>query len=131
MYIVTIAARISQSSLASEPRNAAAAPWKLICALAGSPSSCCTFWISSTALPSDAPGARLNEIVAAGNWPICVMSSDVACSLMRAIDVNGTCCGGCELELPLELGPAPGAGSAAEALAPTEAGADETLPAGT
>ncbi len=26
--------------------------------------------IASTASPSEAPGARLNEIVAAGNWPM-------------------------------------------------------------
>ena len=30
---------------------------------------CCAVSIASTASPSEAPGARLNEIVAAGNWP--------------------------------------------------------------
>ena len=65
MYMVTMAARISQSSLASDARNASAAPWKRICALAGSERSRCAASIAVTASPRDAPGARLNEIVAA------------------------------------------------------------------
>src|SRR2546427_12400383 len=82
--------------------------------------SCWTFWISFTASPSDAPGARLNEIVADGNWPMWLTSKGVACSVIRAIAVSGTCCDACwltgaadELETP-----APGAASAAEAFPP-------------
>src|SRR5689334_6885000 len=91
MYMVTTAARISQSSFASEPRNALAAPWKAICALAGTPISSFAFWITSTASPSDAPGARLNEMVAAGNWPRWLMTSGAVCSETRAMDESGTC----------------------------------------
>src|ERR1035438_2085636 len=121
MYMVTMAARISHSSLASEPRNAAAAPWNWICALAGRPISACVFWMPVTASPSEAPGERLNEIVADGNWPIWLTTSGVARSLMRAMAVSGTCIDACVLtpdELADDGVPAPGAASAADALPP-------------
>ena len=37
--------------------------------------------MASTAAPSETPGAVLNEIVVAGNWPKCVISNGpVRCS---------------------------------------------------
>ena len=69
MYTVTIAARINHSVLPSVPWNASAAPWKLVCTLAGICSACCAALMALTAAPSEAPGARLNEMVAAGNCP--------------------------------------------------------------
>ena len=70
MYMVTMAARMSHSSFASDARKASAAPWKRTCALAGSASSCCAASMVLTASPRDAPGAKLNEMVDAGNWPL-------------------------------------------------------------
>src|SRR5712691_1326767 len=120
MYTVMIAARISHSSLTSDPRKAAAAPWNWICALAGRLMSCWTFSISFTASPRDAPGARLNEMVADGNWPMWLTTRGAARWVIRAIAVSGTCCDACWLTGPadeLET-PAPGAASAAEAFPP-------------
>ena len=70
MYIVTIAARISQSSLASEARNASAAPWNSICMLAGNCELALRRLDGLDRVAERRPGARLNEIVAAGNWPM-------------------------------------------------------------
>src|ERR1035437_3106195 len=67
-YTVTQAARIRINSLDSDDSNARAVPWKLGSMLAGMPRSCVTCLIWSTAAPSDAPGARLNESVTTGNW---------------------------------------------------------------
>src|SRR5260370_21598561 len=69
MYIVTIAASSRKISLVREDSNAELAPRKFAMKLVGSFISCCAARISRTASPSDAPGAKLNEIVAAGNWP--------------------------------------------------------------
>ena len=60
--------------------------------LAGTPSSRSAAVMALTASPSDAPGARLNEIVAAGNWPRWLITSGALRSLMRAIVSSGTCC---------------------------------------
>src|SRR5215472_13850766 len=43
-----------------------------------------------TASPSDAPGARLNEMVAAGNWPWWLMVRGALVRSILAIEVNGT-----------------------------------------
>ena len=67
MYIVMMAAMISTSSLPSAAWNASAAPWNTVIMLAGMPISCSACLIASTASPSDAPGARLNETVVDGN----------------------------------------------------------------
>src|SRR5512143_4059759 len=91
MYIVTIAARISQISVASEARNALAAPWKRICTDAGTPSSRSVPSIARTASPSETPRARLNDTVAAGNWPRWLMTSGALRSTTRAIEESGTC----------------------------------------
>ena len=67
--MVTMAARINSSVFVSEAWNASAAPWKLVSILAGMARSFSTCLMRSTAAPSDAPGARLNDTVVAGNWP--------------------------------------------------------------
>src|SRR5258706_16016894 len=61
-----MAARISSNSFASERWKASAAPCILMTALRGRPSSWAACMMSSTASPSDAPGARLKEIEVAG-----------------------------------------------------------------
>ena len=68
MYTATRAAAISRGSPASEVRNACAVPWKVPSTEAGRPSPCSIRSICATASPRDAPRARLNEIVTAGNW---------------------------------------------------------------
>ncbi len=90
MYIVTTAARISHSVFDSDALKASAAPWKVVCIEIGRPISCSTCLILSTAWPSDAPCARLNEIVAAGNWPWWLITSGPVRSLMRANAPSGT-----------------------------------------
>src|SRR3954468_22855754 len=85
MYMVTIAARISSSVLPSEDWNASAAPWKRVRRLAGSPSYASAERIDLTASPSEAPRARLNEIVVDGNCPRWLITSEVGRSDTRAI----------------------------------------------
>ena len=46
--------------------------------------------IASTAAPSEAPGARLKETKAAGNWPRWSICSGAGRSLIRAIADSGT-----------------------------------------
>jgi hypothetical protein len=41
--------------------------------------------MARTAAPSEAPRARLKEMVAAGNWPMWLMASEAGCSMIRAI----------------------------------------------
>ncbi|MNO42995.1 hypothetical protein D3C76_332000 [compost metagenome] len=85
--MVTTAARISSSVLDSEAWNASAAPWKRVCTPAGIPMSCCTCSITLTASPSATPGARLNDIITAGNWPIWAMASCAErCSICARLD---------------------------------------------
>src|SRR5580698_202185 len=69
MYTVTSAARIKIGSFCSEAWNEAAVPWKAACTLSGMPISRCASSIARVASPSDALGARLNEIVTTGNCP--------------------------------------------------------------
>ena len=47
--------------------------------LIGSPTSFSACWIASTAAPSETPGAVLNEMLVAGNWPKWVISSGPVC----------------------------------------------------
>ena len=68
MYMVTIAARMSKGSLASDASKASAAPWKRVMKLLRRPMLFSASRMAVTASPSDAAGARLNEMVAAGNW---------------------------------------------------------------
>ncbi|MNP74873.1 hypothetical protein D3C76_1718150 [compost metagenome] len=75
MYMVTTAARISSKVLDSDAWKASAAPWKRVCTPMGMPISCWTCSITLTASPSDAPCARLNDIITAGNWPMCEIAS--------------------------------------------------------
>src|SRR6185503_10838144 len=93
MYIVTTAATISHSMLASDAENAAAAPWKLVSTLGGSASADSSSRIACTALPSDMPGARLNDTVADGNCATWLSTSGALCSSTRATDASGTCTG--------------------------------------
>ena len=69
MYTVTMAARMSTGSFEMEFSKAAAVPWKLATMLAGIPSEAVALRILSTAAPSEACGARLNDRVTAGNCP--------------------------------------------------------------
>ena len=88
---MTIAARISQSWFVSDARKASAAPWSFTCALTGRPISRCAASMAFTASPSDAPRARLNEIVAAGNWPMRLTTSGAGRSVTVASADNGIC----------------------------------------
>src|SRR5271168_5056026 len=91
MYIVRIAASSRNTSLESEDWNACAAPWKLTPKLAGRSMSFRPELIASTAAPSEAPGARLKEIVVTGNCLRCeICNGDgLTSSLLTAL--SGTC----------------------------------------
>src|SRR4249920_2011170 len=91
MYIVTTAARISSSVLLSDARKASAAPWKLVSTLGGRSSLASSALIASTAAPSEAPGARLNDTVADGNCATWLIASATGRSTIRATADNGTC----------------------------------------
>src|SRR5262252_9195666 len=97
MYMVTIAAMIRNRVLLSDDWNASAAPWNFVSALIGMPISRCAARIALTASPSDAPGARLNEIVAAGNWPRWLIARGPDFSTTRAMLLRRTCCGAEEI----------------------------------
>jgi hypothetical protein len=92
---VTSAASTSSGSFVSDDRNAAAVPWKLPCTLGGRRRSRAVRWVAASAAPSAAPGARLNEIVTAGNWPWCVIASGCVAEEMRAIARSGTAAASC------------------------------------
>src|ERR1700730_13056684 len=91
MYIVTIAASTRNSSLPSDAWNASAGPLKRVMKLSGKPMSPSALRMSVTALPRDAPGARLNEIVVAGNWPRWLTSRGEGCTETVDIADSGTC----------------------------------------
>ncbi|MNN56173.1 hypothetical protein D3C81_1710900 [compost metagenome] len=88
--MVTMAARISSRVLDSEARNASAAPWNWLTMASGRPISCCTCSMAATAAPSETPGARLNDRVTAGNWPMWLTSSAAGRSSMRTSEDSGT-----------------------------------------
>ncbi|MNT09507.1 hypothetical protein D3C72_1442930 [compost metagenome] len=90
MYITTTAARISHSVLDNELLKAAAAPCRRSSMLCGNATCACAACTASTASPSDAPGARLNDSVAAGNWPTWLRSSAVGPCSTRATAPSGT-----------------------------------------
>ena len=91
MYIVTTAARISSSVLLSDARNASAAPWKLVSTLGGRSRLASSALIASTAWPSEAPGARLNDTVADGNCATWLIARAAGRSSTCATDDSGTC----------------------------------------
>ena len=76
--------------MVSEDSNAELAPRKFAMKLAGSFTSCCTARLSRTASPSAAPGARLNEIVAAGNCPRCPIRNGVSLIVTVVMAESGT-----------------------------------------
>ncbi|MNV92559.1 hypothetical protein D3C71_1871730 [compost metagenome] len=85
--MVTTAARISSKVLDSDAWNASAAPWKRVCTPSGMPICCCTCSITLTASPSEAPWARLNDMVTAGNWPMWEIASCAwRCSIRASAD---------------------------------------------
>ncbi|MCY1305355.1 hypothetical protein D9M70_551530 [compost metagenome] len=88
--MVTTAARISSRVLASEARNASAAPWKRLCTPSGMPISCWVRSITATASPSDTPSARLNDRLTAGNWPMWLITSSALRSSTWARLDSGT-----------------------------------------
>ena len=59
----------------SDDWNAAAVPWNAVMKLSGRPASASCCWMASMAAPSETPGAVLNEMVVAGNWPKWVITS--------------------------------------------------------
>ena len=81
---------ISRSSLPSAAWKASAAPWNAVIMLAGRAISASALRIASTASPSDAPGARLNEINTEGNWPRWLTAIGAVCSMICAIADSGT-----------------------------------------
>src|ERR1700689_82844 len=89
IYMVRTAASSRNTSFESEDWKACAAPGKLIPKLAGSSISLSPELIASTAPPSDAPGARLNEIVVTGNCLRCEICSGDVLTLKFATDPSG------------------------------------------
>ena len=92
-----MAARISRSWLSSDFWKASAAPWKCVMIDRGISISRWAATMASTACPSEAPGARLNETVVAGNWLNRSSRSGAVCSSKLAIADSGTCLPACEL----------------------------------
>src|SRR4051812_18853092 len=86
------AARISQPSLASELRKTAAVPWNSAWMLPGIPSLATAASIVFVAPPSEAPGARLNEIVVTGNCPRWLTATGVDLVSMWAKLPSGMIC---------------------------------------
>ena len=52
-----------------EAPKAWAVPWKPVLRLGGASMSLRAVWMAFTASPREAPGARLKDTVAVGNWP--------------------------------------------------------------
>src|ERR1700677_2540929 len=87
--MAAIAAASRKISFDSADWNACAAPWKLTAKLGGRSISCSAWPIASTASPSDAPGARLNEMVVTGNCFRCEICSGEVLTLKLATDPSG------------------------------------------
>src|SRR5205807_2179945 len=105
------AARMRIGSFASEAWKARAAPRKPVWIDGGRLISRAAPLMASTASPREAPGARLNEIVTAGNCPWWAMTSGAARSCTLATVASGTCA-----EPPaVELGAPPALGLLAQA----------------
>ena len=86
-----MAAAISSGVELSDDWKAWAVPWNEPSSVIGVLSSACTCWMRSTASPSAVPGARLNEMVTAGNWPWWLMVSGAILLLNFATVLIGTC----------------------------------------
>ena len=106
-------------SFASEAWKARAAPRKPVWIDGGRLISRAAPLMASTASPREAPGARLNEIVTAGNCPWWAMTSGAARSCTLATVASGTCA-----EPPaVELGAPPALGLDRRYTPPSAAGA--------
>src|SRR5215470_12132217 len=90
MYMVMIAARMRRGSLAREASKASAAPWKRVIKLGGRPIFFSTSRMAVTASPKEARGARLKEMVAAGNWARWLICSGARRSVTAAMAKSGT-----------------------------------------
>ena len=86
MYTVTIAARISQPSFASDAWKASAVPWKPARKAGRQPDLRVACSTARTASPSDVPGDRLNDSVTAGNcaWWLMVSGALVVVTFVSA-----------------------------------------------
>ena len=72
--------------------KALALPWNAVVSDSGLPLSFANWSIAATAVPSDTPGLRLNDIVTDGNSPWWLMTSgDVVVELFTSV-LSGTCC---------------------------------------
>ena len=60
--------------------------------VAGAPSSASACWMASVAWPSATPGARLKQIVTAGNWPWWLIDSGRTGTVVHLTKADsGTC----------------------------------------
>src|ERR1700739_4885678 len=91
MYTAASAATSRYTSLESESSNACAAPWNADWIDGGRATACSACRIRSTAVDSDAPFARLNEIVTAGNCARWLITSGERVTLIFAMPLSGTC----------------------------------------
>src|SRR5271155_653592 len=87
--MAAIAAASRNTSFDSADWNACAAPWKLTAKLGGRLMSASALPIASTASPSEAPGARLNEIVVTGNCFRCEIWSGAVLTVKLATESRG------------------------------------------
>src|SRR5215469_10030607 len=111
IYTVAKAAIISSPWFAREFLKAAAVPWKAAPRLSGILSSRCALSMATIALPSAAPGARLNDTVTTGNWPCRLMESGEDLRSKCANAFKGTALAALELlvrlPVPAGVGPMP------------------------
>ena len=82
---------IRKTSLLSDDWKAAAVPWNAVIKLSGRPTLASSCWMAVTAVPSETPGAVLNDTVVAGNWPKWVITSGPVCCSMCEKAESGTC----------------------------------------
>src|SRR6185503_687180 len=93
---------MSSPSLDRDALNAAAAPWKSPCKLAGSLRSVRAFSMAVIALPRAAPGVRLKDTATEGHCPWWVMES-VDFTLSKCVHaLSGTALAGAELLLAFD-----------------------------
>src|SRR6476646_9077977 len=84
-------ARMRIGVLDRDAPKAWALPWKLVWTDSGGCSSFCTALMALTACPIAVPGARLNEIVTDGNWPVWLITSGATFTAESTNVDKGTC----------------------------------------